>query len=93
MNVLVPFSFSTITMTNHYVALIADVTGHYATVYVPGKTWGNVINQLEDIGCEVIEDQTDDYEITDFNDEESMKEAGLWTIPDLVSKTDFVANH
>ena len=78
---------------SHYVALIADANGHYATVYVSGRTWDNVINQLEDIGCEVIEDQTGDYEITDFTDKESMKEAGLWTIPDLVSKTDFVAHY
>jgi len=78
---------------SHYVALIADANGHYTTVYVSGRTWDNVINQLEDIGCEVIEDQTTDYEITDFIDKESMKEVGLWTISDLVSETNFVAHH
>ena len=80
------------TAMSHYVALVADATGRYATVYVPGRTWSNVIDQLEDIGCEVIEDQTDDYELSDFNDKESMKEVGLWTISDLVSKSNFVAH-
>jgi len=80
------------TAMSHYVALVADATGRYATVYVPGRTWSNVVDQLEDIGCEVVEDQTDDYELSDFNDKESMKEVGLWTISDLVSKSNFVAH-
>jgi threonine dehydratase len=79
------------TAMSHYVALVADATGRYATVYVPGRTWSNVVDQLEDIGCEVIENQTDDYEAEDFKDEESMKEVGLWTISNLLSKTTFVA--
>jgi threonine dehydratase len=78
---------------SHYVALVADATGRYATVYVPGGTWSNVVDQLEDIGCEVIENQTDDYETEDFNDKESMKEVGLWTVSDLVSETTFVAHY
>jgi threonine dehydratase len=80
------------TTMSHYVALVADAAGRYATVYVPGRTWSNVVDQLEDIGCEVIENQTDDYEAEDFKDEESMKEVGLWTISTLLSKSDFVAH-
>ena len=83
---------TTPTTMSHYVALVADVTGRYATVYVPGRSWSNVVDQLEDIGCEVIEDQTDDYEAEDFKDEESMKEVGLWTISTLRSKSNFVAH-
>lgn len=79
------------TTMSHYVALIADATGRYATVYVPGRTWDNVIDQLEDIGCEVIENQTNDYDVEDFKDEKSMEEAGLLTITTLISDTDFVA--
>ena len=80
------------TTMSHYVALVADATGRYATVCVPGRTWSNVVDQLEDIGCEVIENQTDDYEAEDFKDEESMKEVGLWTISTLRSKSNFVAH-
>jgi threonine dehydratase len=80
------------TTMSHYVALVADAAGRYATVCVPGRTWSNVVDQLEDIGCEVIENQTDDYEAEDFKDEESMKEVGLWTISTLQSKSNFVAH-
>jgi threonine dehydratase len=79
------------TTMSHYVALVADAAGRYATVYVPGRTWSNVVDQLEDIGCEVIENQTDDYEAEDFKDEQSMEEVGLWTISTLRSKSNFVA--
>ena len=78
---------------SHYVALVADATGRYATVYVPGTTWSNVVDQLEDIGCEVIENQTDDYKTEDFASAESMKEVGLWTIATLNNDSDFVAHY
>lgn len=82
------------TTMSHYVALVSDAAGRYATVYVPGRSWNNVVDQLEDIGCEVIENQTDDYEVSDFDDKESMKEVGLWTISDLVGdKTTFVPHY
>lgn len=67
----------------HYVALIADATGHYAHVHVPGTNWNNVVNQLENIGCEVVENQTDDYEPEDFGSPESLAECGLVTIAQL----------
>ena len=72
-----------------YVALVFDARGQYATVYVPGTTWGNVVDQLEDIGLEVIEDQSCDYEEEDFKDQDSMNEVGLWTISELLSKSNF----
>jgi threonine dehydratase len=75
---------------SHYVALVADAAGRYATVYVPGRTWSNVVDQLEHIGCEVIENQTDDYDQEDFKDEESRAEAGLLTLSCL-SLPPFVA--
>ena len=77
---------------SHYVALVADATGRYAHVLVPGRTWGNVVDQLEDIGCEVIENQTDDYDQEDFKDEESRAEVSLLTISELLEITDFVAH-
>jgi len=78
------------TTMSHYVALVTDAAGRYATVYVPGRTWDSVVDQLEDVGCEVIENQTDDYEIEDFKDTESMNEVGLWTLNDLINKTNFI---
>jgi len=45
-----------------YVALISDATGRYAHVYGNANSWAQFIDELEDVGCEVIENQTDDYE-------------------------------
>jgi hypothetical protein len=45
-----------------YVALIADATGRYAHVYGNTNSWDQFVDQLEDAGCEVVEDQTSDYE-------------------------------
>lgn len=77
---------------SHYVALVADATGAYATVYVPGLTWGSVVDQLEDLGFEVIEEQTTEYDVEDFENEESMKEVGLCQISDLINSSKFVFN-
>ena len=71
------------TPMTHYVALVADATGRYAHVYVPGRNWNNVVDQLEDIGCEVVENQTDDYELEDFESPENLEECGLVTITQL----------
>jgi hypothetical protein len=69
-----------------YVALVADQTGRYAYVYGNSNSWNNFIDQLEDIGCEVIENQTNEWD----NDIESIKEDCIY-IQDLISKTDFVS--
>lgn len=45
-----------------YVALIADATGRFAHVYGNANSWSQFIDELEDVGCEVIENQTEDYE-------------------------------
>jgi hypothetical protein len=46
---------------NNYIALVADASGRYAHVWGNAPTWSKFSDQLEDIGCEVIEDQTDDW--------------------------------
>jgi hypothetical protein len=56
-----PFSL-TETQPMTYVALIADATGRYAHVYGNANSWSQFIDELEDVGCEVIENQTEDYE-------------------------------
>lgn len=76
-----------------YVALIADATGRYAFVFVEAPSWDEAVDQLEDIGCEVIEDQTDEYEEEDFESDESMRELGVFTISELVASSDFIAHN
>ena len=44
------------------IALVADFTGRYAHIWSEARTWHKFIDQLEDIGCEVIEEQTDDWD-------------------------------
>jgi hypothetical protein len=70
-----------------YVALIADYTGRYLHVYGTARTWPNFVDQLEDLGCEVIENQSDDYE--GYLPEE-YEEAGAIPIGNLLTQTDFV---
>jgi hypothetical protein len=74
---------------NQFIALITDQTGSYATVVVHARTWSNTVKQLEDIGCEVIEDQSEDYEGYWSEDLEDM---GVLTINELLNNSDFVAH-
>lgn len=75
---------------NTYVALVSDYTGRYAHVYGNADNWGNYCDQLEDIGCEVIENQTDDYEDSLSQLDEQAKELDIVSITKLVDDTDFV---
>ena len=73
-----------------YIALVTDLTGRYAHVEVHADTWDNAIDQLEDAGCEVIEDQSDDYEGC-FPEE--LREADVTPINELTSSSDFVVHY
>jgi len=68
-----------------HIALVADRTGRYAHVWsqVP---WSQFVDQLEDIGCEVIEEQTDDW---DGCSKEEIQ-ADCLSLYQLVNDTDFV---
>ena len=44
------------------VALVTDRTGRYAHVWGEPRTWDQFVDQLEDAGCEVIEDQSIDWD-------------------------------
>lgn len=68
-----------------YVALVADSTGRYAHVYGNANSWDNYIDQLEDIGCEVIENQTNEWD----SDDEAIKEDCIH-ISNLIKDTNFV---
>jgi hypothetical protein len=83
-----------------YVALIADESGRYCHVYGNSSNWSTYVDQLEDLGAEVIEDQTCDYE-----DLHCITNADVWTpslrameedldvvhISRLIKNTDFIA--
>ena len=76
---------------NTYVALVVDVlTGCYFHVYGTANTWHNLVDQLEDLGCEVVEDQTDDYEIQELGTIDD--ELGVVSITKLLTSTDFIPN-
>ena len=83
-------SYSTSNHINTYVALVADVRGRYCHVSGTANTWHNYCDQLEELGCEVVEDQTDDYEIQDLGTIDD--EIGVVPINKLLSSTDFIPN-
>jgi len=45
-----------------YVALVTDSNGYYANVYGNANSWEQFTDYLEELGCQVIENQTEDYE-------------------------------
>ena len=69
-----------------HIALIADRTGRYAHVCGTARTWNQFVDQLEDIGCEVIENQTDDW---DGCTREEIQEDCL-SVHQLLTHSDFV---
>lgn len=69
------------------VALVADATGRYAHVWGNARTWDQFVNQLEDAGCEVIEDQSQDWDGC-TRDEIA---GDCLSVHQLLSDTDFVA--
>jgi hypothetical protein len=73
---------------NTYVALTADDSGRYCHVYGTADTWSNFTDQLEDLGCEVVENQTDDYDIEDLGTIDD--EIGVVLITKLLTSTDFI---
>jgi 2-polyprenyl-3-methyl-5-hydroxy-6-metoxy-1,4-benzoquinol methylase len=73
-----------------YVALVADMTGRYAHVYGTAIDWERFVDQLEEVGCEVIENQTDDYEPIDELTLDDMHEYDVVTVQELITHTDAV---
>ena len=73
-----------------YVALVADMTGRYAHVYGTAIDWSSFADQLEGVGCEVIENQTDDYEPIDELTLDDLREYDVVTVQELITHTDAV---
>jgi 2-polyprenyl-3-methyl-5-hydroxy-6-metoxy-1,4-benzoquinol methylase len=73
-----------------YVALVADMTGRYAWVYGTAIDWSSFVDQIEEVGCEVIENQTDDYEPIDELTLNDLHEYDVITVQELITHTDAV---
>jgi 2-polyprenyl-3-methyl-5-hydroxy-6-metoxy-1,4-benzoquinol methylase len=73
-----------------YVALVADMTGRYAWVYGTAIDWSSLVDQIEEVGCEVIENQTDDYEPIDELTLDDLHEYDVITVQELITHTDAV---
>ena len=68
------------------VALVTDRSGRYAHVWGEPRSWCLFVDQLEDAGCEVIEDQTEDW---DGCTKDEVAEDCL-TVHQLLNDTDFI---
>ena len=73
-----------------YVALIADASGRYGHVYGNAVDWPSFVDQLEEVGVEVVEDQTSDYDDVDTLSVDDMHECGVITVQELTTHTDAV---
>lgn len=73
-----------------FVALITDAASRFAHVYVPAQTWKEVIDILEDQGCEVVEDQTEEYEAEDLASTTALNKAGVITVDQLLNESDYL---
>jgi hypothetical protein len=71
-----------------HIALIVDRTGRYAHVWGEAPSWSKFSDQLEDLGAEVVEEQTDDWE---SSTKDEIAEDCV-AINQLLSSTDFLPN-
>ena len=71
-----------------HIALIADAAGRYAHIWSEARTWNQFVDQLEDVGCEVIEDQTIEW---DGCSKEEIAEDCL-SVHQLLNDSNFIPN-
>ena len=71
-------------LMNNYVALVSDQTLRVSWVYLSANSWDEAVNQLEETGFEVVEDQTEDFSNVDLSDANERKEATIATIEELL---------
>jgi hypothetical protein len=68
------------------VALIADARGYYCHVWGRYNSWDEFHNKLEDLGVEVIEDQSED--IIDVPEDEVMED--YISMDQLINHSDYM---
>ena len=73
-----------------YVALVADATGRYCHVYGTALDWPSFADQLEEVGVEVVEDQTSDYDDVETLSVDDMKEYDVVTVQELTTHADAI---
>jgi len=66
------------------------MTWSYAWVYGTAIDWPSFADQLEGVGCEVIENQTRDYEPIEELTLDDMHEYDIVTVQELTTHTDAV---
>jgi hypothetical protein len=71
-----------------HIALIVDRSGRYAHVWGEAPSWNKFVDQLEDLGAEVVEEQTDDWE---GSTKDEIAEDCV-AINQLLSGTDFLSH-
>lgn len=71
----------------YHVALIKDGKGDFYGVAEDVANFRELLNKLEDVGAEVIEDQTDDWD----DDIEAILE-DCYNIEELLTKSSFVSH-
>jgi hypothetical protein len=69
-----------------HIALIVDASQRYAHVWGEAPSWDKFCDQLEDIGCEVVEEQTEDW---DGSTKEEIAEDCV-SVHQLLTGTDFI---
>ena len=72
-----------------FVALCTDATGRYVHIVVTADSWNHAVNQLEDAGAVVNEDQSEDFEPENLATRDAREEVGLVALEDL-GTTDFL---
>lgn len=75
---------------NKYVALVVDARGRSANVLVEATNWGNALKRLEEAGCEVVDNQTSEYDSEDLLTPESRAELDVIGINELLTDSDFL---
>ena len=73
-----------------YVALIADASGRYCHVYGTAVDWPSFVDQLEEVGVEVVENQTSDYDDINQLTADDMHEYDVVTVQELTTHTDAI---
>lgn len=71
-----------------YVALITNQTGASAHVYGNANSWSNFVDQLEELGYQVIENQTSEWEGEEqYIKHDCLSILDLMRLPDTVPST------
>ena len=70
-----------------YVALYADAVGRYGHVYGTAIDWPGFVDQLEEVGVEVVENQTSDYDDINQLTADDMHEYDVVTVQELTTHT------